>query len=151
MSSSTEKIYVKKLVTKITFISIGAHLIYKFYNMSGLTNRIQQLFFTNEELDNQETIVEYDSIEELRRKDKYKCLLDNEVSKDVNALVSLRTLDGVWLHFKEVGEYKIDNQFITVGINNSQKEITIKNITGSFKTSDEEFEYKGVVSSITII
>jgi endonuclease I len=38
-----DKRFVKKLVTKLTLFGVGAHLIYKFYEMSGLGNQIREI------------------------------------------------------------------------------------------------------------
>lgn len=43
METTQDKAFIKKTVTKITIITIGSHIIYKFVNWSGLYTKIHKL------------------------------------------------------------------------------------------------------------
>lgn len=97
--SAEEKMFVKKMVSKITFFGIGAHLIYKFYSMSGLSKRICQL-------------TGMDNCNEIERvnigvnEETGECNPLPDIDEDV--ILTLTTKDCMFLKFKQSGNYIID-------------------------------------------
>jgi hypothetical protein len=90
-----EKIFIKKMVAKITFFGIGSHLIYKFYRITGMADRIFELFGGK--------IME----EVILVKDE-----ENECELPVmeeGVLAFVKTKDCVLLKFKTPGKYVLNN------------------------------------------
>lgn len=108
--SSEEKLFVKKMVSKITFFGIGAHLIYKFYRISGLAKRICQLTGSN----NCNEIIKIDL-----KNEEGQCQVMPEIEEDV--ILVLKTKDCMLLKFKEVGNYVINQEIESVMVKSDNK------------------------------
>lgn len=141
-----DKIYVKRMVSKVVFISIGAHMIYKFYRMTGLATRLENLFFLKD--NNQEQILDECGC---GVKTCNECTKDLEVIESVGSLVSLKTIDDVWLHFKERGEYKICYNITHGIIKGDVKVVFNDNDKINCDMKDKVFEIPIDVKKINII